>query len=161
MLDLEQYQIEGSTAREIASSVEAAVREGALETGEKLPTVRELARRLGTSPATVNSAYRSLRGRGLVIAEGRRGTRVAPRPPLSAPERPSHGLLSVTPPPGVRDLTIGLPDPELLHPSNPRSSESISRPSCGSAGLTAPTPSCSSLLPSGSGRTACPPTRSP
>ena len=45
MLDLEQYQhyqIHGSTAREIASSVETAVREGALSTGERLPTVREL-----------------------------------------------------------------------------------------------------------------------
>src|SRR5437764_11330194 len=113
MLDLEQYQIRGSTAREIASSVEAAVREGGLETGEKLPTVRELAQRLGTSPATVNSAYRILRDRGLVIADGRRGTRVAPRPPLLAAERAPHGMLAPSPPPGVRDLTIGLPDPEL------------------------------------------------
>jgi DNA-binding transcriptional MocR family regulator len=114
MLDLAQYQIEGSTAREIASNVEAAIREGALDTGEKLPTVRALARALGTSPATVNSAYRTLRGRGLVIADGRRGTRVAPRPPLLSPERAPYGLLAPTPPPGVRDLTIGLPDPELL-----------------------------------------------
>jgi DNA-binding transcriptional MocR family regulator len=119
MLDLEQYQIDGSTAREIASSVEAAVREGLIETGEKLPTVRELAARLGTSPATVNSAYRILRDRGLVIAEGRRGTSVAPRPPLLAPERAPYGMLAPSPPPGVRDLTIGLPDPELLPPVKP------------------------------------------
>src|ERR1700722_18057898 len=99
MLDLAQYQIEGSTAREIASSVETAIREGALDTGEQLPTVRALARALGPSPATVTSAYRTLRGRGLVIADGRRGTRVAPRPPLLAPERAAHGLLSPTPPP--------------------------------------------------------------
>src|SRR5712675_3725557 len=119
MLDLEQYQIGGSTAREIASSVETAVREGALSTGERLPTVRELAGRLGTSPATVNAAYRILRDRGLVVAEGRRGTRVAPRPPLLAPNRTPHGLLAPSPPPGVRDLTIGLPDPELLPPVRP------------------------------------------
>jgi DNA-binding transcriptional MocR family regulator len=119
MLDLEQYQIGGSTAREIASSVETAVREGALSTGERLPTVRELAGRLGTSPATVNAAYRILRDRGLVVAEGRRGTRVAPRPPLLAPDRTPHGLLAPSPPPGVRDLTIGLPDPELLPPVRP------------------------------------------
>ncbi|HTD77359.1 MAG TPA: hypothetical protein VK898_06975, partial [Chloroflexota bacterium] len=47
MLDLAQYQIGGSTAREIAASVETAVREGGVETGERLPTVRDLARRLG------------------------------------------------------------------------------------------------------------------
>jgi DNA-binding transcriptional MocR family regulator len=119
MLDLGQYQIGGSTAREIASSVEAAVREGLIETGEKLPTVRHLAQLLGTSPATVNSAYRILRERGLVIADGRRGTRVAPRPPLVSPRREPYGLLAQSPPPGVRDLTIGLPDPELLPPVGP------------------------------------------
>jgi DNA-binding transcriptional MocR family regulator len=119
MLDLEQYQIGGSTARQIAASVETAVRQGGLSTGERLPTVRELAGRLGTSPATVNAAYRILRERGLVVAEGRRGTRVAPHPPVLAPERAPHGLLAPTPPPGVRDLTIGLPDPELLPPVRP------------------------------------------
>jgi DNA-binding transcriptional MocR family regulator len=119
MLDLAQYQIEGSTAREIASSVEASIREGLLGTGEQLPTVRALAERLGTSPATVNSAYRILRERGFLVADGRRGTRVAPRPPLLAPEGARHGMLAPSPPPGVRDLTIGLPDPELLPPVGP------------------------------------------
>jgi DNA-binding transcriptional MocR family regulator len=117
MLDLAQYQtggsmINGSTAREIAASAEAAIREGLLDTGAVLPTVRALAERLGTSPATVNSAYRILRERGLVIADGRRGTRVAPRPPVRTPqpaELPSH----------LRDLSIGLPDPEFLPPLAP------------------------------------------
>jgi DNA-binding transcriptional MocR family regulator len=108
VLDLEQYQIAGSTAREIAASAEAAIRDGRLETGAPLPTVRALAQRLGTSPATVNAAYRILRQRGLVLGEGRRGTRVAPRPALRTPShhRPeAHGL---------RDLAVGMPDPELL-----------------------------------------------
>jgi DNA-binding transcriptional MocR family regulator len=108
VLDLEQYQITGSTAREIAASAEAAIRDGRLETGAPLPTVRALAQRLGTSPATVNAAYRILRQRGLVLGEGRRGTRVAPRPALRTPShhRPeAHGL---------RDLAVGMPDPELL-----------------------------------------------
>jgi DNA-binding transcriptional MocR family regulator len=119
MLDLAQYQIGGSTAREIASSVEASIREGLVRTGDQLPTVRALAERLGTSPATVNAAYRILRQRGLVVGEGRRGTRVAPRPPVRPPADVAAREPSVQRTAGVRDLTIGLPDPELLLPVQP------------------------------------------
>ena len=49
--------------------------------------MRSLAASLKASPATVHAAYRILRQRGFVIAEGRRGTRVAPRPPLRIPRR--------------------------------------------------------------------------
>jgi DNA-binding transcriptional MocR family regulator len=114
MLDLEQYQISGSTAKEIAGSAETAIREGLLESGDPLPTVRALASALSTSPATVNAAYRILRQRGLIVAEGRRGTRVAPRPPLRSPEPARQPDYAEQPAPGLRDLAIGLPDPALL-----------------------------------------------
>lgn len=117
MLDLAQYQIVGGTAREIASSVEASIREGLLDTGDRLPTVRALSAQLGISPATVNAAYRILRQRGFVITEGRRGTRVAPRPALRVPEL-SHTTLEAAEN-GLRDLTIGLPDASLLPPVGP------------------------------------------
>jgi DNA-binding transcriptional MocR family regulator len=114
LLDLAQYQIKGRTAREIAGSAEASIRSGRVESGDALPTVRALAAALGTSPATVSAAYRTLRERGLVIAERRRGTRVAPRPALSSSGLRSH-LRGETPVPyGVADLTIGLPDQRLL-----------------------------------------------
>ena len=116
MLDLAQYQIGGSTAREIASSAEASIREGLLRTGDQLPTVRALAERLGTSPATVNAAYRILRQRGLVVGDGRRGTRVAPRPAVRPPPGVAAREASVQRTAGVHDLAIGLPDPELLLP---------------------------------------------
>lgn len=107
--------ISGTTAHEIAASIERAIVQGPLEPGQGLPTIRELATTLGTSPATVNAAYRTLRQRGLVVTGGRRGTRVARRPPLRAPSSsPPPG----TAPPGVRDLAIGLPDLALL-PSLP------------------------------------------
>jgi DNA-binding transcriptional MocR family regulator len=91
--------------------VEIGIGEGHLAGSERLPTVRELASRLGTSPATVNLAYRILRERGLIVTAGRRGTRVAPRPPVLGAES-----LSPRPPavPGLRDLASGLPDPALL-----------------------------------------------
>jgi len=119
MLDLAQYQIAGSTARDIASSIEASIREGLLETGGQLPTVRGLAQSLGTSPATVNAAYRILRQRGLVVGEGRRGTRVAPRPAVRPTIGTARPVSAPGLPEGVRDLTIGLPDPELLLPIQP------------------------------------------
>lgn len=72
--------------------------------------MRTLAAQLKTSPATVNSAYRILRQRGLVIAEGRRGTHVAPRPPV----RTSHQRTTPGPLPGRGDLSLGFPDPALL-----------------------------------------------
>jgi DNA-binding transcriptional MocR family regulator len=114
MLDLAQYQINGSTAQEIAVSTEAAIREGRLDVGEHLPTVRALAGALRTSPATVNSAYRTLRQRGLIVTDGRRGTRVAPRPPLRAPEQHPDVDFAHQPSSGLRDLAVGLPDPALL-----------------------------------------------
>ncbi|MGZ6669805.1 MAG: aminotransferase class I/II-fold pyridoxal phosphate-dependent enzyme [Solirubrobacteraceae bacterium] len=116
MVAVEQYHwIRGATAREIAASAESAIRDGALASGDALPTVRGLAGALGTSPATVNSAYRMLRERGFVVGQGRRGTRVARRPALRAP-----GTAGSPPPiPARADLSIGLADPALLPPIAP------------------------------------------
>lgn len=104
---LVQNYLSGDSSVNIASSVESAVAAGRLGSGELLPPVRALASHLRVSPATVASAYRLLRERGVVVADGRRGTRVRFAPPISLP-RP------VPLPKHVRDLSEGNPDPALL-----------------------------------------------
>ncbi|MBV8196214.1 MAG: aminotransferase class I/II-fold pyridoxal phosphate-dependent enzyme [Candidatus Dormibacteraeota bacterium] len=102
-----RYHIRGRKAGEIAGSIERGIREGGFASGQRLPTVRSLSARLGVSAATVASAYRDLRQRGLVVASGRQGTTVAGFGPVAPRGRPSFA-------PGIRDLSGGNPDPELL-----------------------------------------------
>lgn len=105
----------GTTAAEIAASVETGVRTGLLPPGAALPAVRALAGRLAVSPATVAKAYQALRQRGLVETAGRNGTRVRARPPVAA----QRSVLRLPPPPGALDLSAGEPDPRLLPPPGP------------------------------------------
>ena len=102
-----QYQITGTAANEIASSVESGVRSGHLAPGRTLPPVRKLAADLGVAPGTVASAYRRLRERGVVETGGRAGTFIRQRSAFTP-----TGTLTV--PSGVVDLVSGEPDPELL-----------------------------------------------
>ncbi|MFI8372235.1 GntR family transcriptional regulator [Streptomyces sp. NPDC085466] len=107
-----QYAIEGTTAKGIAASVERGVAEGELAPGDALPPVRKLADDLGVSPGTVATAYKELRGRGLVVTRGRGGTVVAEAPSVASRRPPRM-------PEGLRDLASGLPDPAflpVLHP---------------------------------------------
>src|SRR5579864_8680244 len=103
----QRYHIRGRTANDISRSIEDGIRAGKLQPGEQLPSVRALAVKLDVSPVTVASAYKALRGRGMIATGGRRGTQVAPRPPLG-----HHALPPV--PEGARQLFDGNPAPELL-----------------------------------------------
>ncbi len=73
--------------------------------------MRELAGVLGVNPNTVAAAYRILRERGVIETDGRRGSRVRPRPATTA-----RGSIRVEAPAGVRDVGKGNPDPVLLPP---------------------------------------------
>src|SRR6478735_1421784 len=97
----------GSSATEIASSIERAVASGALAPGARLPAVRVLAASLAVSPTTVAAALAELRRRGVVVSRPRSGTRVSERPPV----RPARGASVAA---GTRDLALGNPDPALL-----------------------------------------------
>ncbi|MGI5448572.1 aminotransferase class I/II-fold pyridoxal phosphate-dependent enzyme [Streptomyces sp. CA-243310] len=106
---LGDYRIAGRRASDIAASVEAGIGSGALAPGALLPPMRELAGVLGVNPNTVAAAYRTLRERGVIETDGRRGSRVRSRP-ASAP----RDALRMDIPPGVRDVASGNPDVSLL-----------------------------------------------
>ena len=65
---------------QLAQQVKQAIRMGALEIGDKLPTVKEVVAEVAVNPNTVMKAYWQLEHEGLV--EGRQGvgTFVASRP---------------------------------------------------------------------------------
>jgi GntR family transcriptional regulator len=57
--------------KQIANRLMAAMADGTLKTGDRLPTIRELHERLGVNPNTVAKAYRELTVKGLL--DGQRG----------------------------------------------------------------------------------------
>nr|WP_239530849.1 aminotransferase class I/II-fold pyridoxal phosphate-dependent enzyme [Brevibacterium paucivorans] len=70
-------EITGQSASDIADSVRTLIDRGHLRPGDLLPPVRTLARDLGVNRNTTVAAYRLLATSGLVVGQGRAGTRVA------------------------------------------------------------------------------------
>lgn len=62
-----------------------AVADGDLRPGDRLPSIRDLARRLGVSPNTVGRAYAELAREGVIVARAGSGSEVAPREALDRP----------------------------------------------------------------------------
>ena len=73
---------------QIRSRVAELIVSGALAGGQRLPAVRQLAGDLRVAPGTVARAYKELETAGLLVTRRGAGTRVAPRWPTSASERP-------------------------------------------------------------------------
>jgi DNA-binding transcriptional MocR family regulator len=63
----------------LADRLEADIAGGSLLPGERLPTQRALAQRLGIDLTTVNRAFAEAASRGLIVSEGRRGSFVRAR----------------------------------------------------------------------------------
>jgi DNA-binding transcriptional regulator YhcF (GntR family) len=66
-------------ADQLVTQIAAAIRDGDVEPGTRLPTIRALAADLVLAPGTVARAYAALERDGWVHAQGRRGTVVAER----------------------------------------------------------------------------------
>jgi DNA-binding transcriptional MocR family regulator len=112
-----QRLLQGDSASTIAASVERALKKGRLSSSTPLPTVRAAAESLGVSPATVAAAYKLLNQRGVVVGDGRRGTRVrAFETVLALPLKASTSARAARQVAGTIDLASGNPDPELLPP---------------------------------------------
>lgn len=79
---------------QIAHHIEAAIAEGALSSGGRLPSWRDLAAQLGVARGTVKAAYERLADRGLLVTAGSAGTRVADGlPAVAAPAIPDMDSL--------------------------------------------------------------------
>lgn len=69
---------------QLRTQIIAGVRDGRLEPGVRLPTVRDLAAELGMAVNTVARAYRELETAGVLETRGRHGTFVARVDPVDA-----------------------------------------------------------------------------
>jgi len=100
------------SAAGIAAAVNRLIKSGELAAGSRLPTVRTLAKALGTSPTTVNEAWRSLVRIGAVRTEGRNGSFVAQTSHAGWPTR--FWRIASAAGEFAMDLSAGVPDPALL-----------------------------------------------
>ncbi|HEX6132893.1 MAG TPA: GntR family transcriptional regulator [Longimicrobiales bacterium] len=76
-------------AHAVVEELWLAVVDGSLDSGERLPTPRELAIELGVSPRSIERAYEELARRGVVVSRAGAGTFVSLAPP-SDEDRTRH-----------------------------------------------------------------------
>lgn len=86
----------------LSNAIARDIQEGRLKTGQRLPTHRELAKRLGVTVGTVSRGYAEATRRGLIGGEVGRGTFV---------RAPATELAVDTLPDGVVDLSLNHPPP--------------------------------------------------
>ncbi len=102
--DLSAY--EGPRYQAIAEAIATDLRQGRLKAGERLPTHRELAYRLGVTVGTVTRGYAEAQRRGLVAGHVGRGSF------LAAPGQASPQLGSLQPQAdGAIELSLAFPPP--------------------------------------------------
>jgi DNA-binding transcriptional MocR family regulator len=129
LLSALEERLEEPTAKGLAHAVSAAIRDGILTPGDRLPPIRTVATQLAISPTTVSSAWSLLSRSGAVRTDGRRGTTVLDhRAPTSG--RYQAALEHQTE--FAFDLSTGVPDPELLPDLGPALAGVTSTPTTGS-----------------------------
>ncbi|MFS2223593.1 PLP-dependent aminotransferase family protein [Pantoea sp. B65] len=111
-LDWLAARIAEPSVKGIALITATLIREGAIPVGTQLPSVRDLAERLGVSPATVSAAWGQLKRQKVLAGKGRSGVWVCgdtltPRP-VRFEKIGNYGNTIKA------DLAMSSPDPQLL-----------------------------------------------
>src|SRR4051812_11406730 len=91
----------GGLSEWLAGRVRAAICDGHLAVGSRLPASRVLARDLSVSRGVVTEAYQRLNEEGYVAGRGRSGTIVVGAPGRTAPARPRSAPPDAVPPDAV------------------------------------------------------------
>ncbi|MGK3144381.1 aminotransferase class I/II-fold pyridoxal phosphate-dependent enzyme [Pantoea sp. C2G6] len=105
-------QIKTPSVKGIAQTASVLIRDGQIAVGMQMPAVREIAERLGISPATVSAAWSQLRKQKVLAGKGRSGVWVSGNTAMPRPIRfekiGNYGD-------NIRaDLALAAPDPALL-----------------------------------------------
>ena len=106
------------SAKGIATAINREIRSGRLQPGERLPTVRQLASLLGTSPTTVSEAWQLLGRFGTIDARGRHGSFVRDGKKPVGPQR-YRSVVNRSGGGSRFDLSAGIPDSDLLPDMRP------------------------------------------
>jgi GntR family transcriptional regulator len=102
---------------QIERRIRMGVADGTLQPGDHLPSVRDLARKLGLSPNTVGRAYADLSREGVIKAKAGGGSEIASRDRLDQPalQRSRIERLRVlSRQTAVRGLALGLEPDEIV-----------------------------------------------
>jgi GntR family transcriptional regulator len=97
--------------------VRLAVADGTLQPGDRLPSVRLLAGRLGLAPNTVGRAYAELAREGVIVARAGGGSEVAPRESLdrtALARSRQERLRTLARQAAVRGLALGFEADEII-----------------------------------------------
>ncbi len=129
LLSALEQRLDQPTAKGLAHAVSAAIRDGVLVAGDRLPAIRTVAAQLALSPTTVSAAWGLLVRSGAVSTDGRRGTTVLDqRGPTGGRYRQALRHESGF----TLDLSTGVPDPALLPPLGPVLAQLTAAPPTGS-----------------------------
>lgn len=103
--------------RQLADKLRKTIERGSLKSGDRLPSVRELAQREQVSLATAVNTYRHLENQGLVEARPKSGYFVSPKPPrLAEPEmgRTSTRARAVSINSSIMSVLAAMRDPSIV-----------------------------------------------
>jgi molybdopterin-binding protein len=102
---------------QIERRIRMGVADGTLQPGDHLPSVRDLARKLGLSPNTVGRAYADLSREGVIMARAGGGSEIAARDRLDQPALQrgrQERLRALSRQMAVRGLALGLEPEEIV-----------------------------------------------